>query len=254
MPTPITISANFIDLTGSAVSGYMQAAIVSPTGVYDLYVSGTGIIVPKFSTSGTGTSVSVSVWGNDVVIDMADGAKDTYYTVTLFNTNNIPIWTAAYLLTGSGPINLVGYPSLTIVPAPTGTVPTNILTGNNVFTGSNTFTGPVSFASLSAALAFLTVTPVTVAYSATPTFNAASASVFQITLTGNVTSSTLSGAVAGQFLLFQIIENGTGGYTFVWPSNVKGAMGITTAASTRNQQLFWFDGTNAYPVAPGTWV
>src|SRR5882724_2441685 len=106
MPSPITINANFIDLTGTAVSGFMQAAIVSPTGVYDLYVTGTGIIVPKLSTSSTGTAVSVSIWGNDVVVDMADGVKDTYYTVTLFNTSNVVIWTAAYSFTGAGPINL----------------------------------------------------------------------------------------------------------------------------------------------------
>src|SRR5580658_5076187 len=38
----------------------------------------------------------------------------------------------------------------------------------------------------------------TVTYSATPTFNAALSSGFQITLSGNVTSSTLSNATAGQ--------------------------------------------------------
>lgn len=144
MPSPITVSVNFIDFTGSAVSGYMQAAIVSPTGVYDLYVTGTGIIVPRTVSSSVGTSVSVSIWGNDVIVDMADGAKDTYYTVTLFNTSNVPIWTAAYSFTGSGAVNLVGYPSLTTLPTPTGAVPTNILTSNNVFTGTNAFSGTLS--------------------------------------------------------------------------------------------------------------
>jgi len=149
MSTPIVINTNFIDLTGTAVSGYMQAAIVSPTGVYDLYVTGTGIIVPKLTTSGTGTAVSVTIWGNDVVVDMVDGLKDTYYTVTLFNTSNIAIWTAAYSFTGAGPINLVGYPSLTVVPAATGgSVPTNILTSNNVFTGTNVFNIPLPLTSL----------------------------------------------------------------------------------------------------------
>lgn len=118
MPTPITINVNFIDLTGSTVIGYMTAAIVSPSGVYDLYVATTGMIAPKTVTSGMGTSVSVQVWGNDVVIDMVDGAKDTYYTVNLFEANNTLIWSAAYLFTGAGPINLVGFPSLTILPGP----------------------------------------------------------------------------------------------------------------------------------------
>src|SRR6266403_1038412 len=149
MSTPIVINANFIDLTGTAVSGYMQAAIVSPTGVYDLYVTGTGIIVPKVTTSPLGTTVTVVIWGNDVVIDMVDGLKDTYYTVTIFNQNSIAMWTAAYSFTGAGPINLVGYPSLTVVPAATsGSVPTNILTSNNVFTGTNVFNIPITVTSL----------------------------------------------------------------------------------------------------------
>src|SRR6266404_779225 len=145
MPSPITVNVNFIDLAGNAVSGYMEAAIVPPTGVFDLYVTGTGIIVPKTTTSTTGTSVSVIIWGNDVVVDAADGALDTYYTVNLFNTSNVLIWSAAYLFTGTGPINLVGFPSLSTVPSATGPVPTNILTGNNIFTGNNSFSGTNSF-------------------------------------------------------------------------------------------------------------
>ena len=143
MPTPIAVSVNFIDLAGGTPSGYMQAAIQSPTGVYDLYVASTGILVPKLSTSATGTNVSLSLWGNDVVVDQANGAKDTYYIVTLYNTSNTPVWTASYSFTGSAPVNLVGFPSLTSVPAPSGPVPTNILTGNNTFTGTNVFTSPI---------------------------------------------------------------------------------------------------------------
>src|SRR5258706_8442633 len=118
MPSPITVSVNFIDLTGNPITGYMQAAVVSPTGVYDLYVTSLGIIAPKITTSSQGTSVSVQVWGNDVIVDAADGVKDTYYTVNLFNSSNVLIWTAAYLFTGAGPINLVGFPILNPVPAP----------------------------------------------------------------------------------------------------------------------------------------
>jgi len=149
MSSPITINASLIDLTGNATLGYMQAAIVSPTGVYDLYVTGTGIIVPKITTSVQGTSLQVTIWGNDVVVDMADGIKDTYYTITIFDLSNKVVWTAAYSFTGAGPINLVGYPSLTVVPAATsGSVPTNILTSNNVFTGTNVFNIPLPLTSL----------------------------------------------------------------------------------------------------------
>ena len=94
----------------------------------------------------------------------------------------------------------------------------------------------------------------TVAFSATPTFNAASFSNFKITLTGNVTSSTLSNAVAGQYIGFEIVQDGTGGHTFAWPTNVKNAMSITGQAGGANEtsnQLFFYDGSNAYAVTPG---
>jgi hypothetical protein len=52
--------------------------------------------------------------------------------------------------------------------------------------------------------------------------------------------------------LLKIIQDGTGGHTFVYPTNVKGGMGISTSANAINTQLFFFDGTNAYAIAPGT--
>lgn len=56
----------------------------------------------------------------------------------------------------------------------------------------------------------------TVVFSATPVFNASLGTVFEITLTGNVTSSTLIGAAPGQILVFIIIQDGAGAHTFAW--------------------------------------
>ena len=153
MPTPITVSVNFIDLVGTPINGYMVATIVPPTGVEDLYVAGVGIISSKSVTSAIGTSISVQVWGNDVVIDAADGGTDTYYTVNLFNSLNVLVWSAAYLFTGAGPINLVGFPILNPVPSPVtptfpvvqppgGSTPDIQFNNGGVFGGDSTFTFP----------------------------------------------------------------------------------------------------------------
>jgi len=97
----------------------------------------------------------------------------------------------------------------------------------------------------------------TVTYSTTPVFNAATSSGFKITLTGNVTSSTLSGATAGQVIIVEIIEDATGGHTFVWPTNFLNATylgsgaGQPIAANETTVQAFFYDGTNAYAIAPG---
>lgn len=90
-----------------------------------------------------------------------------------------------------------------------------------------------------------------VTFSATPTFNASLGNTQKITLTGNVTSSTLSNATTGQTINFLICQDATGGRTFVWPTNVKGGMTIGSTLSTCSAQDFIFDGTNAYAVGPG---
>ena len=87
-----------------------------------------------------------------------------------------------------------------------------------------------------------------VPFSATPTFTCVSntVEVFQITLTGNVTNSTLScvSVVGNPSISFKICLDGSA-HTFVPPANV---IGMTTIGSTANAcyvQDFYWDGANA---------
>jgi len=91
----------------------------------------------------------------------------------------------------------------------------------------------------------------TVTFSATPAFDASLGNTQKITLTGNVTSSTLSNATAGQSINFLICQDGTGSRTFVWPTNVLGGMTIGSTLSKCSAQNFIFDGTNAYALSAG---
>jgi hypothetical protein len=89
----------------------------------------------------------------------------------------------------------------------------------------------------------------TVSYSATPTFTVTASStpqIFSITLTGNVTSSTLvtTSATAGQQIVLQIIQDGTGSRTFVYPSNWYGACQSAPQASYTSNVVGIWDGTN----------
>jgi hypothetical protein len=81
--------------------------------------------------------------------------------------------------------------------------------------------------------------PVTVSYSATPTFTADSntANVFTITLTGNVTSCTLSSFTTGQVVVLKIVQDGTGGRTFAC-TGFSGLGSISTVASKTSIQTF----------------
>lgn len=96
-------------------------------------------------------------------------------------------------------------------------------------------------------------TSVTVApFSAAPIFDASLGDTQKITLAGNVSSSTLSNAGAGQRINFIVCQDASGGHSFTWPANVKGGMTIGSAASKCSSQDFIFDGTNAYALSGGT--
>lgn len=70
------------------------------------------------------------------------------------------------------------------------------------------------------------------AHSATPTFNCATSNVFEpAALTGNVTSITLSNAVAGQTVQIRFQQDGNGGRTVAVPSGAKVDGSINTAAN-----------------------
>lgn len=102
--------------------------------------------------------------------------------------------------------------------------------------------------------------PVTTAvtFSATPTFTASSQDqLFTMTLTGNVTSSTLvtTGLPTPSLVSFELTQDVTGGRTFVWPTNVLGAPTISPTIGAVTLAQFLWDGTNARavsPVAPGS--
>jgi len=90
---------------------------------------------------------------------------------------------------------------------------------------------------------------VSVAYSPTPVFNAGAANGFQMTLSGNVTSSSFSGLIApGQIYRFVFVQDGTGGRTVVWPSNVIGGQQPNPVANSETAFLFVADlAGNLYP-------
>ena len=89
-----------------------------------------------------------------------------------------------------------------------------------------------------------------VSYTAMPTFDAGATNTFKITLNGNVTSSKLTNATAGEQLNFIVCQDTPGGRSFAWPANVKGAV-LGTKASTCSTQSFVFDGTSAYAITAG---
>lgn len=73
-----------------------------------------------------------------------------------------------------------------------------------------------------------------------------------ILLTGDVSSSTMTNAVAGQTFLIQITQDSVGGHLFVFPANFKQAPQLDKTPNTTIVLMYWFDGNYAWPVNQGS--
>jgi hypothetical protein len=279
----ITIRGTLENLIGTADAGSVRFELVN-YGSDVPRIVGTCIIGQVEQTvqaDGTG-AFSIVLWGNDVITP-----ANTYYNVRISNSAGAELVVVPYQFSGVGgfdlstlqPFNLsapTSTPVITpnaVVTNPTATQIISVFplaattfnastgfqisgtaTSGNVLRGNGT-----DFVSAKLDYADLTGTPTgggftfsTVTFSATPTFNAATASTFQITLTGDVTVPVLSGATAGQMLTFIVIQDGIGNHAFNWPSNVINGDTISPNAGDRSIQTFIFDGSNAYPIAAMT--
>src|SRR5262249_22615738 len=100
-----------------------------------------------------------------------------------------------------------------------GTEPTGVSSGASGFVADSTLHCPVDWSNGIQVGCVIAAKEAAISFSATPIFNAVASSNI-ITLTANVTSSTLAAGYSGQPMSMIICQNGTGGFTFVWPTNM----------------------------------
>ena len=80
---------------------------------------------------------------------------------------------------------------------------------------------------------------VVVPWSAVPVFDASKGLQFNITLAGNVTGSLfINGAAGPTVVVLTIVQNATGGWTFVWPSNMHNGGVVDADAGSTSTQMF----------------
>lgn len=239
----------FIDQTVSTQGGgsVTSVALALPANTFSISgspVSGSGTLTGAFTSQSANTflrgptsgSAAPPVWGGLVAADIAGlGAG----SVTSVNASVTPgaLFSASF---SGGPITVSGVLALVFDFQ---NQAANLFLAGPASGGSGAVTARLMQPADLPASA-------TVAFSATPTFNGAVNNAFFMTLTGNVTSSTFSGGVQGQLYLFSLKQDGTGGRTFAFPSNCKGAGTIDPTANGVNSQLFYYDGTNLQAVGP----
>lgn len=77
----------------------------------------------------------------------------------------------------------------------------------------------------------------TLAVAGTVTFDASQANTWTVTLSANVTSSSIINPnISGQTLTIVWLQDATGGRTYVWPTNCKFAGGVAPSDTTVSKQ------------------
>jgi hypothetical protein len=226
-----------------------------------------GVVTPTFTVPNPSATSPSGIYYRVTVKDSSTGQEVLRYTLVSFTgaTFNFDNYAPTNLAQGaplSGTVvsgNLSGNGNATFTGTVTGSnIPSSILqqifssgVGQTQRTAFNMMAGLTCSDNAGTSRTDCRLgTLTTVSFSATPTFDASTASTFKLTLTGNVTSSTLSNAVAGEPISFEICQDGVGSRTFVPPTNVLNMGTIVSAAGTCSTQEFWFDGSNAISSGP----
>ena len=84
------------------------------------------------------------------------------------------------------------------------------------------------------------------------TFNASAGNTIVLTLSDNVTASSIANPALGQSLTFVICQDSTGGHTMTWPENLKisgGVFPLTSDPQKCDSLTAVFDGNNWYETA-----
>ena len=160
------------------------------------------------------------LWGNDII-----APAGTYYTVTVKDSNGDIMQVNAYVFTEGQSYDLD-----TVQPFDPNQPPPQI--------------PPAIVNQL-----------LIVAFSATPNFPGDQYTAWGITLTGDVTSSTMSGIVAGNLYTLIISQDSAGGHLFTWPSMVLNASPVNPNGGSLTVQTFVAIANNGplFPIGPATY-
>jgi len=217
MATPVTVTATIQAPSSTALTGnaFVRFRLRNFQG-YVPVVTATGVLCEtQIDASPDGSGfVSQLLWPNNAITP-----SNTFWTVEFWN-NGRPTSAGNYLIGGNTDLTQAGQ----LNPPPITAL----------------------FSSLP--------TPISMTFSSTPIFDGSKGNVFEMTLTGNVTGSTTINLIAGTLYTFILIQDGTGGRTFAWPSGMKGTMLIDPTAYSTNVQQFVYDGNNLLAMGAGVSV
>ena len=218
--------ATFTTQTGQPLSGgciyTYQGGTTTPQATYTDYTGGTANTNP----------VILDTTGSAVMWLGANSYKFTAYSAGGYHCSSGSLQWTVDQIPGDAFLNGTISGATITNPTITGGTDSGTAISSAVITNSSIDSSPIgstapasgSFTSLAGALQAVT-------FSATPAFDASKYDYFTMTLSGNVASSTITGATTGQTITFDICQNGTGqtiggittGFTFAWPASYPNA-------------------------------
>ena len=180
--------------------------------------------------------------GSQVLFNLVNGVginitEDGSGNVTV-NTSSVPWSVISTFPSGC----LAGQYVSSIGTTLTCSAPSGSTSASNVWTGSNTWTGSVTGVFPSC---------VATAYSSSPSYNVSFDTCIETTLTGNISSISLTGTPTSRTAIYlYYTQDSAGGHTITFPSNFNFPAGWTlnTGANVTNYLAWRYDGTNWQPI------
>lgn len=255
--TPIAISGNVESITGVAAAGVVvEATLVGFADLIPTTTDGVQIVNVQTTTSSDGSGAfTLNLLPNDGITP----ANVTYYSFQYRSAAGVSLGSTRYRFTGTSPINLASWQPLSELNYLGPPLFANVIRNfppngvGQIIVGDLLITGNLSFGSTSGPIGGGQAGYVNTSFSSTPVFTPlvpGTQSVFNIVLTGDVTSSMLNttSMTAGCMCTWIITQDSSGGHSFVWPTNVIGGILIdsTAAAGTVTIQDFIYNGTNFF--------
>jgi hypothetical protein len=231
--------------------------------------SGTAIAVAKGGTGSTTASGALTnlgaapAAGSTSLTTVGTIAAGTWQGTAIgigYGGTGASTATPNYVFAGPGTGSTAAAPSFRAlvgadIPEASATLKGGVSTGTQTFAGDKAFSGSTTLASASVTGAitaknYVTTVPTSTTAAATTSINFSTGNIFKITLGTNITTLTITNAVAGTYLL-EIIQGGT--YTVTFPTAWKWSGGsaptITATSGKIDIITIVYDGTTYFASA-----
>lgn len=216
---PVALSGTITTIDGGAFvpNGYLLFIIQNATN-YPL-LNGQPIPRQFLRRSDSTGALSGTIPATSDIASPGASGTSAYYEIWAYSMLGDVLWTRSYQASGATFDLNAAIPLGPIVVSPTPPVDTLNGTVLNV---------------------------ITVPFSTTPVFT--TSKINRLVLAGSVIASTLPAGTDGELVGFLVIQNATGSWTFAWPTNMAGGMGIDLAPNSKNVQFFF------YSVPDSLWI